>query len=301
MIHFTLMLFILIHIIAFSSILAVYILYLKTSNPLLKRFIFWYLPIVIFNGFETIAYYSYYIMKNTTTWQWELKSHIASLFLFLFIYNILVFTKEITGKQLSHFDKYLFLTLSLFPEIVTLIYFRLRILIGNDKIYTLLFLCMVYLAFSIVKEYGKRIKDIVPNYKPLRVILILIFILWLSDICDLHLFGVAIANSESISIFVISIIILVFSIKQLIIADSIPVPLNSEKDISALITTFSDMYDLSFREREVLSLMVAGKTNIEIGESLFISLNTVKTHVSNIFRKSGLKNRISVVTKINEL
>ncbi|NQW16626.1 MAG: AAA family ATPase [Chloroflexi bacterium] len=49
---------------------------------------------------------------------------------------------------------------------------------------------------------------------------------------------------------------------------------------------------LTNRELEVLSLISAGRSNPEIGEELFISINTVIRHVSNIFTKIGAKNRV---------
>jgi len=49
--------------------------------------------------------------------------------------------------------------------------------------------------------------------------------------------------------------------------------------------------DLSPREGEVLKLVAKGATNREIGESLFISENTVKTHLQNIMEKLHLANR----------
>ena len=48
---------------------------------------------------------------------------------------------------------------------------------------------------------------------------------------------------------------------------------------------------LSKREQEVLQLISQGKTNIEIGEQLYISTRTVKFHVSAIFIKLNVKNR----------
>jgi DNA-binding CsgD family transcriptional regulator len=53
--------------------------------------------------------------------------------------------------------------------------------------------------------------------------------------------------------------------------------------------------DLRPREREVLELMVAGLRNREIGERLFITIRTVKFHVSNILRKLGAESRAEVM------
>jgi NarL family two-component system response regulator LiaR len=54
-------------------------------------------------------------------------------------------------------------------------------------------------------------------------------------------------------------------------------------------------YDLSEREREVLAAMVKGLNNNEIAERLFVSLSTVKHHVSHILSKLGATNRAEAV------
>jgi DNA-binding CsgD family transcriptional regulator/pimeloyl-ACP methyl ester carboxylesterase len=48
---------------------------------------------------------------------------------------------------------------------------------------------------------------------------------------------------------------------------------------------------LSAREREVLGLLAAGRSNQQIADELVISLNTVRRHVSNVFDKTGAANR----------
>lgn len=48
---------------------------------------------------------------------------------------------------------------------------------------------------------------------------------------------------------------------------------------------------LTIREKEVLLLIADGKTNKEISEELFISIKTVKTHVSNLLMKCGMDDR----------
>lgn len=58
---------------------------------------------------------------------------------------------------------------------------------------------------------------------------------------------------------------------------------------------------ISNRELEVLDLMAKGLTNEQIGDKLFISLNTVKTHTSNIFLKLDVKRRTQAIEKAKRI
>jgi len=53
--------------------------------------------------------------------------------------------------------------------------------------------------------------------------------------------------------------------------------------------------DLSEREREVLAMIGAGRSNTEIAEELVISMATVKTHVRHVFAKLALRDRAHAV------
>ena len=50
-------------------------------------------------------------------------------------------------------------------------------------------------------------------------------------------------------------------------------------------------YGLSTRELDVLREIADGLSNQEIADKLFVSLNTVKTHIANIYSKLGVKRR----------
>lgn len=55
------------------------------------------------------------------------------------------------------------------------------------------------------------------------------------------------------------------------------------------------------REHEILCLIAQGLSNKEIGEKLFVSENTVKTHSSRLFEKMNVNRRVQAVQKAREL
>lgn len=60
-------------------------------------------------------------------------------------------------------------------------------------------------------------------------------------------------------------------------------------------------YGISEREREIMLMMVRGKTNKEIEDELFISINTVKNHVYNIFKKLKINSRHQLIKFFNRI
>jgi DNA-binding CsgD family transcriptional regulator len=58
---------------------------------------------------------------------------------------------------------------------------------------------------------------------------------------------------------------------------------------------------ISKRELEVLTLMAQGLSNQEIADKLFVSLNTVKTHSSNLFLKLEVNRRTQAIQKAKAL
>ncbi len=58
---------------------------------------------------------------------------------------------------------------------------------------------------------------------------------------------------------------------------------------------------LSEREFELSQLVYDGNTNTQIAKKLFISINTVKTHLKNIYLKLDANTRIDVINRIREL
>lgn len=75
----------------------------------------------------------------------------------------------------------------------------------------------------------------------------------------------------------------------------------------ALVTTIASLFpavatgtvgpELTPREAEVGRLAVAGLSNAEIGRALYISENTVKTHLAHVLQKFGLSSRIALARR----
>ena len=58
--------------------------------------------------------------------------------------------------------------------------------------------------------------------------------------------------------------------------------------------------DLSDRELEVLRELVAGETDADIAEHLFMSVRTVKSHITNMKNKTGFRNRTELAVRARE-
>ena len=66
------------------------------------------------------------------------------------------------------------------------------------------------------------------------------------------------------------------------------------------VTQACETYDLTKREHTILKLLMQGKDNNRICDELAISVNTLKKHILNIYRKLGIKNRVQMFKMIKE-
>ncbi len=71
----------------------------------------------------------------------------------------------------------------------------------------------------------------------------------------------------------------------------------ASRDVPDLAAAGAQM-SLSPRELEIARMVMEGRTNKQIGESLFIAPQTVKTHVYNIYKKLGVSNRVMLANRL---
>ena len=67
-----------------------------------------------------------------------------------------------------------------------------------------------------------------------------------------------------------------------------------------LFNIFCKKNNISVREKEVIQLILKGKSNRQIEDELFISISTVKTHIANIFHKFKIESRQQLIILINK-
>lgn len=66
------------------------------------------------------------------------------------------------------------------------------------------------------------------------------------------------------------------------------------------VTEVTEKYELTKREHTILKMLLDGKDNEVICAELKISVNTIKKHILNIYRKLGIKNRVQMFKMIKE-
>ncbi|MGD2090170.1 MAG: helix-turn-helix transcriptional regulator [Candidatus Aminicenantes bacterium] len=67
-----------------------------------------------------------------------------------------------------------------------------------------------------------------------------------------------------------------------------------EQPVKTNLDSFFEKYGISKREGEIIELIIKGHSNREIEDKLFISLETVKKHIYNIYKKTRVKNRLQL-------
>lgn len=76
-------------------------------------------------------------------------------------------------------------------------------------------------------------------------------------------------------------------------------PIYAENPVEEKKALIYKKYEISKREREIVEQICKGKTNQQIADELFISLQTVKDHTHRIYTKIGINSRMKLVQLVN--
>lgn len=145
-------------------------------------------------------------------------------------------------------------------------------------VYTVVFFCIRYVRTKRNRQIPERQLSVWSGYDLIQTAAALLVLI--SPVP-----GVVLAAVRMASLF----LCLFLSMALLSAAeDSVPDGYRIDQDQLAAV---SETYGLSRRECEILDQVCKGRTNEEIAATLYISLSTVKTHISSIFLKTGTRNR----------
>lgn len=94
-------------------------------------------------------------------------------------------------------------------------------------------------------------------------------------------------------VFIISISLLVFYIFYRFYFAA---PVN--KTQKSLSPEFIKNFSITPREQEIILALLEGKSNKELAQALFVSEKTIETHLGNIYKKIGVKNRLELFSRL---
>ncbi len=156
----------------------------------------------------------------------------------------------------------------------------------------------IYMLFftGIVVRHQKKVQD-EKRKKVLQFTLLLVM--------GFLLRGVSLAFYEAVP-WVLASLILLYFISPLIPlwfirqqSDRLFAPVAAEQPNSDKKEHLYQKYRITPREREVIEQLCLGKTNQQIADTLFISLQTVKDHTHRIYNKVGINSRMKLVQMVN--
>lgn len=77
-------------------------------------------------------------------------------------------------------------------------------------------------------------------------------------------------------------------------------PIHSESTVKDVIDKITKRYKITKREKDIIQQISHGKTNQQIADELYISLQTVKDHTHRIYKKTGVNSRMKLIRLLSE-
>ncbi len=275
--------------------------YFRTKKPILKYFIFFFFIIMIkILLYNFLLYFKVNVIFETTLqlFLFTLSVDLSYLIIFLFpilLHGILSVPYKTTGNIICGIIAVIALFIRFFPYI-------LKLISNNEPVYfsvlpaqDILFILLLLYSLGITVFYFRKIKD----YEIKKVIIMIISFL-LFVFLDTSIFAIKIYMSSFYSIrfwwnilfyTLWNILFIIYAFRFFKFEPSNLIDIKPNE-------IFLKKHNFTAREREILFIMIQGKSNQEIAQKLFISLKTVKNHVYNIYQKTGAKNRIELAFQV---
>jgi len=275
------------------------ILYMSTSNAIL-------LFLIAGIYFKTNLPQNFFF--NNSPVSKNLFSQLHVFFIIVFVYLIISISAELLGKNIPKKFYFFFIIISLiytcmetimifYPEIITnskYFYFIYEYIF--DNIILIEFFVLLYLLFANRKTIDRNQKKMIKSFS-------IIFILKYFLAITLFIIFVALKNHYLLQLIITAIfLLLIIAVPYIWVRYNFMKyieTLYNEDDFDTLSEKIFVTYKISEREKEIVKLMLKGKTNKEIENLLYISISTVKNHIYKIFKKLKINSRHQLVKFFN--
>lgn len=287
--------------------------YIKTKNLHIKYVIISDICFTMFLFFDNLNFYTDIFLHGFPFWLDIFKILGLTLSGIGIIYFFTLSAYSIIGIKIERNKKLIyFASASIFfivCVIVLYVLYYLKLISDHVAIRSCFFLPDIFTSigafyniFLIIKNWDKIANEFKQFLKWL--LLLAAIIMPLSVFTNLvqywHFSNIPIAYSP-IEYFLFNFLALIFIKRNLQAASIEKAPQSSPKESKILY----NQYKLTQREIEIVELIADGLSNQDIAEKLFISANTVRNHIYNIYRKMGIKNRYELINlvsnKVHEL
>lgn len=228
----------------------------------------------------------------------------ASLIYIICTWVFVVLFRKLLGKKITKLFKILYFGTGI-PLVCILFFYFITSLINIDVFpilwvhWTIIFMVLNVIMWSIIylirRNYQQRENK--GRYKAIKIfgyallgsfsVFILASFLLLFQLVERSVFPLGAA------VFLIVLYGMpVFYLKQFL--DTYHGPLEKMQLEQNRIELLYKKHNISQREQEIIELICKGRSNKQIEDELFIALQTVKDHVSRIYHKTGVKNRVQL-------
>lgn len=287
-------------------------IYFKTKDKFLQHYILFFLPFILYTSSLMILVYMYANIKSINFFLVVIISYFNEIFFILMMFSIVYFWHYILSIKNAKIKNLFFAIFCIFLMII--IPFSTIIKQTNNGITychnflsnlsTFAFIIvLIYFIILGFKNYKKLTNNEIRSIVKAGLYLTLIFFPGMifdfyHKLSNFRIFHVLI-NDQNGPVFLIhplyycalSIICTIYIVRYYFKEYNITI-----NDLP--FDNFIRKYDISEREKEVVNLLINGRSNKEIADKLFISVNTVKTHIKNIYEKLEINSRYELISII---
>lgn len=288
-------------------------------NELYMGMLRFYIPFFIFLFVNYIMSYIDYLNTEYTPYILLLVLHDISFVLFVCFW--------INSNNIPEFKKFRFLMYSL-SSIYVIIWFlyylarntsflsvpwgRFILLIYDTAFFGIMISCFIYcLLFYIKKQktHSNRIYFVIIN------LILIVYLLYMYitnmyinihrildisvSVYKVYFFDFILPVSIAVSLVAFITFFKALSAAEIYEHENYLAQIKKSRTVSP--AEFAKKYNLSSREKEVLAAVLLGKNNKQIADELYISIYTVKRHMSHIFEKTGTASRYELMSVFNSL